>query len=203
MLLIHIPSTFQSVHSHTFPAHFCPLINVLRIKNERCLLFHLLSFRKSLTNSSILFPIVTMPHSFRSLLPSILIQTTSWSMTFFNNSSIMLPPIPFSAHNRSMNFLFQTFLESPASSTFFDLMLKAVKGNGKRFSLVGDMEIDDEINRFRDMNTDVIIINHFINELELWNYRKGRDWKDPELQARERFTFGAGGWRCIWIRLEM
>lgn len=79
----------------------------------------------------------------------------------------MLPPIPFSVHNRSMNFLFQTFLESPASSTFFDLMLKAVKGNGKRFSLVGDMEIDDEINRFRDMNTDVIIINHFINELEL------------------------------------
>ena len=45
-------------------------------------------------------------------------------------------------------------------------MLKAVKGNGKRFSLVGDMEIDDEINRFRDMNTDVII-GHFINELEL------------------------------------
>ena len=79
----------------------------------------------------------------------------------------MLPPIPFSAHNRSIHFLFQTFLESPASSTFFDLMLKAIKGNGKRFSLVGDMEIDDEINRFRDMNTDVIIINHFINELEL------------------------------------
>ena len=87
----------------------------------------------------------------------------------------MLPPIPFSAHNRSMNFLFQTFLESPASSTFFDLMLKAVKGNGKRFSLVGDMEIDslvgdmeidDEINRFRDMNTDVFFI-HFVNELEL------------------------------------
>lgn len=78
----------------------------------------------------------------------------------------MLPPIPFSAHNRSMNFYFQTLLESPASSTFSDLMLKAVKGNGKRFSLVGDMEIDDEINRFRDMNTDVII-GHFINELEL------------------------------------
>lgn len=65
-----------------------------------------------------------------------------------------------------MNFLYQTILESPASSTFFDLMLKAVKGNGKRFSLVGDMEIDDEINRFRDMNTDVII-SHFVNELEL------------------------------------
>lgn len=78
----------------------------------------------------------------------------------------MLPPIPFSAHNRSIHFLFQTFLESPASSTFFDLMLKAVKGNGKRFSLVGDMEIDDEINRFRDMNTDVII-NPIINEPEL------------------------------------
>lgn len=61
---------------------------------------------------------------------------------------------------------FQTFIESPASSTFFDLMLKAVKGNGKRFSLVGDMEIDDEINRFRDMNTDVNI-NPFINEIEL------------------------------------
>lgn len=45
-------------------------------------------------------------------------------------------------------------------------MLKAVKGNGKRFSLVGDMEIDDEINRFRDMNTDVNI-NPFINKIEL------------------------------------
>lgn len=53
-------------------------------------------------------------------------------------------------------------------------MLKAVKGNGKRFSLVGDMGIDDEISRFRDMNTDVL--HHFlIIKVELRNHRKRCD----------------------------
>lgn len=53
-------------------------------------------------------------------------------------------------------------------------MLKAVKGNGERFSLVGDMGIDDEISRFRDMNTDVVV-GRFLNEIELRDHREGRD----------------------------
>ena len=74
----------------------------------------------------------------------------------------------------SKEFEFQTNFGQSASSTFFEKMLKAVKGNGERFSLVGDMGIDDEISRFRDMNTDVVV-GRFLNEIELRDHREGRD----------------------------
>ena len=95
--------------------------------------------------------------------------------------------------NKDINVTVKEMTEPHASPTRIVELLKSGVNVGHRFNLSGDIAIDDEINRFKDLNTDVWFISTY-KEIELWSDCKRCDWATAWSKARKWFDFWIGRW---------